>query len=228
MSVRELFTFLVVSISAASVAIMGMQVLRFEAIDEATQTLAAAQEERSDDQAQDAAAEWRRQVDETLREAARWTSTPGLRSRAREAVGVLQALSGAETGYEDNLISYLEAEPTSGRHWLDLAKARWRRGAESDEVLGPLQMSYLTEPLEIETMFTRTLFIIRIWEQAPTAERRVATTQLATIIRQMTIDGIKRTQTVLLAKSDAARTQIREALLTHDPAIARWLKRIGL
>lgn len=223
MSPRVVATSAVVMVAGLLLCIEGLDLLRFESVEAAAQSLSEQTVKDSNDRLMR-----KRRIDEALLQLQPWASKEGFADRARRASGLLAAASEDRSRLETSVIDLLATEPASGRQWLALAQLRWRRGAPMAEVLGALQMSNVTEPREANTMSLRLPFVLRLWELLPEDEQRLAVNQLVELRGRLDHDTLKEIRAILATKSEATREALRAEFAARGVRDRAWWHAIGL
>jgi len=223
LSPRAVLTSIFILGVASCLVVNGLDLLRFEAVDAATQAIL--RQEAKDDESRAAR---RSELERSAPLVSAFTHTLGVEGRARRDLALLNAALDGDATTEADLGALLATTPTSGRLWLDLALARWRRGAPLRETLSALQMSEVAQPHEAETMVERVIFALRIWELLPKDEQRQAITQLVELDGRFEPAALQRLQAVLAKKPAETKAALRDELAARGAAARPFVRTLGL
>jgi len=149
----------------------------------------------------------------------RWTEVPGLASTALQAElkeNFNPSDEMAAIRRRAVLSAILSIKPLSSRDWLALSGMQLITDQPIEEVLGSLNLSMLTGPNEGYVMAERGIFGVTLWERlSPDLKGRVAM-DLAPVMFPRTWaekEESAKFRTVLSAKPERVRKELREALL---------------
>jgi hypothetical protein len=223
-SARAIATSVVMIAVALALIAKGVELLRFEAAEAAAGAILASEA------AEDAAGREarRREIQQAIPLVAAWTATPGLAGRSRRAKGLMIEAAAGAAAVEPELIYLLAVKPTAGRLWLNLAIARWRRGAPPRQILDALRMSNVTEPREFETMVPRALFLVRLWELLPSDEQRLAVNQLVELNGRFDAAQAQQLQAIIAKKPEATRQALKQQISARGAQDQAWARALGL
>lgn len=224
-SARAVATSLFVMAVALIAVAKGVELLRFEADEAGAQRVLTAKRETEKGAG---AASRGGDLKNALSQIDAWLETPGLSERAHLARAQLIATLQRSDASEAELIALTAAAPTAGGYWLDLAIARWRRGAPLQQVLDALQMSNLTHPREYQTMVARALFLMRLWEFLPQEERRLAVNQLAELDGRIEAARLQELQAIVAKKSSETQQELKAEFSARGALDRPWAQALGL
>ena len=220
-SARAIATSLVIGALALALIGKGVELLRFEAAEDAAQAILASEADAASREAR------RREILQAIPLVSAWTATPGLAGRSRRVKGLMMEVADG-AAVEPGLIDFLAVTPTAGRLWLNLAIARWRRGAPLEQVLDALQMSKLTQPREFETMVARSIFLLRLWEFLPSDEQRFAANQLVELNGRFDAAQTQQLQAIITQKPEATRQALKQQFSARGAKDQAWMRGLGL
>jgi hypothetical protein len=156
-------------------------------------------------------------------------SFPGIHAAKLKMLLELERIARIEEGRRE--VSYkdrLKIEPASGDDWLELASLLTRRGAARERVFSALEMSYITEPREINAMTRRIAFSLSILELMPEDKQRQVLRELIDAAPFFEKDAIRQIRSVLETKSEDLRRAVRNHVLATGAGEKAWMKAVGL
>jgi hypothetical protein len=223
-SARAVATSVLIIALALALIAKAVELLRFE-VAEASARAILVSEASADAASREAR---RRAIRQAIPLIAAWTATPGVTARARRAKGLMIEASEGSDAVEPELVDLLTATPTAGRLWLNLAFLRWRRGAPLPQILAALQMSNVTQPREFETVVAHALFVLRLWELAPSDEQRLAVNQLVELNGRFDAAQTQQLQAIIAQKPEATRRALKQQFAARGAKDQPWLRALGL
>lgn len=128
----------------------------------------------------------------------------------------------------EDIAALIAEEPLSGSAWLDLAAARHSAGQAPSQVAAALVLSNLTAPREAHIMAGRAAFGLSQWEELPPDLRRTLVGDLIGGWNELDAGARQALAASLAIKEDAAREQIRAALLLAGKPAAALIDALGL
>jgi hypothetical protein len=167
-------------------------------------------------------------ADSLLEAVAAWKDMPGVAARARgTALDIVLNHPTSVASVAHALFDLVEASPTSSGAWQALAEIESVRGDDMDHVLDAFRMSALTGSHEGHVMKQRALFGLQHWAELPNADRDTVVRDLLASARHPEL-GTKDYRTILAAKSEAERENIRAALTASGVATQDLLQALGV
>lgn len=167
-------------------------------------------------------------ADGMIESLAAWKDTPGVAARARGSVlDIVVNHPTSVAAVAHTLFDVVEASPTSSGAWQGLAEIEAVRGDDMDHVLDAFRMSALTGSHEGHVMKQRALFGLQHWAELPNADRDTVVRDLLASARHPEL-GTKDYRTILAAKSEAERENIRAALTASGLATQDLLQALGV
>jgi hypothetical protein len=160
-----------------------------------------------------------------------WKNTTGVATRARYlALEIVLAETPGDTAAIENALDELaEASPTSVAIWQARVAYEDARGASMKRVLAAFRMSALTGSHEGHYMNQRAIFGLEHWTELPEEDRHTAIRDvLATVLVWDLGYREHRYRTILAAKSEAERGDIRAALTASGLANKEVLQALGM
>jgi hypothetical protein len=155
-----------------------------------------------------------------------WTDQPGVSSLAlEEALRVRTEpddIQGIQTR-RDQLTDLLSVRPTAAQSWLALAAVQNSLGTPPQKLVDVFSMSALTGPNEGASMYQRSLLGLLWWESF-TADAQART---ITDVIGLTVFDPRQLRTILSAKPEKTRAQIRAALESNG-CPPKKIENIGL
>jgi hypothetical protein len=157
----------------------------------------------------------------------KWTAVPGIASAAVQSELTEKInpsdLKAANTRREA-LSAILSVKPLSSMNWLSLSGMQFITDQPMDQVLGSLRLSRLTGPNEGYVMAERGIFGASIWEDLSPDLKRHTAMDLAV----EEIPDVGRFRTVISAKSETVRNELRTAILATGLSPKEVEERLGL
>jgi hypothetical protein len=197
----------------AGTAYWGFQVVRFE---------------RLNDQVGRALDESPAAADSLLDAVSAWKDTPGVASRARGTVlDIVVNHPTSVAAVAHALFDVVEAAPTSSAAWQALAEIEAVRGDDMDHVLDAFRMSALTGSHEGSVMKQRALFGLKHWTELPQRDRDTFVRDLVATAMHPQL-GAQDYRTIIAAKSEAEREEIRGVLSASGLATQQLLQALGV
>jgi hypothetical protein len=160
-----------------------------------------------------------------------WTSIEGLEYSARQASFSGEVEWNDTSGAlkrRDELTEILSVSPMSSPHWLLLSSMRSLARDPSVWMIAALSMSDVTGRNEGYVMSQRAVFVLSQWENLPSDVRDSAANDLAMTWKTFTTPKLAQLRSMLSAKSDKDRSDIRTAVMKSQKFTAEDLTSIGL
>jgi hypothetical protein len=165
------------------------------------------------------------------RSLAGWSDINGLRYEALASRVALKSVSGPPVEFEGvkpDVVALLSARPMAGNFWMFLADGELLSGEPVEHVLSVFEMAVLTTPREGVNMSRRVDFAIRIWEFLPVAVRERVASDFNAVRPLLTARELQRLKTIVTAKQDGVRADLRTRLAQRAGVDAAWFSQIGL
>jgi hypothetical protein len=159
-----------------------------------------------------------------------WENTAGVATRARNlALDIILAEDPTNTTAIKNALGDLaKASPTSGATWQASVAYQQAIGVPVERVLAAFRMSALVASHEGYLMVQRAIFGLDQWTQLPEVDRRTAIRDVLATVLSSDFGRGTRYRTLLAAKSDAERDDIRAALTASGRGTNEILLALGL
>lgn len=143
-----------------------------------------------------------------------WTAAPdvasaALQAKLKENINISDPK--AANGRREALASILSIKPLSSVDWLSLSGVQFVTDQPMEQVLRSLELAMLTGPNEGYVTVERGIFGVSIWENLSPYLKKLVASDLAS--GEINDEKIQRFQTVLSAKPERMRKELREALL---------------
>jgi hypothetical protein len=168
------------------------------------------------------------EADSLLESVAAWKQTPGVASRARSSVlDIVLNHPTSVAAVVHALFDVVEISPTSSGAWQGLAEIEAVRGDDMDHVLDASRMSALTGSHEGSVMKQRALFGLKHWTELPQRDRDTVVRDLAGTAMHPQL-GAQDYRTIIAAKSEAEREEIRAALAASGLTTQDLLQALGV
>jgi hypothetical protein len=197
----------------AATAYWGVQIVRFERLNNEVG--------RALDTSPEAA-------DSLLEAVAAWKDMPGVAARARgTALEIVLNHPTSVAAVAHALFDVVEASPTSSGAWQALAEIESVRGDDMDHVLDAFRMSALTGSHEGSVMKQRAVFGLKHWAELPERDRDTVVRDLVATAMHPQL-GAQDYRTIIAAKSEAEREEIRAALTASGLTTQDLLQALGV
>ena len=143
-----------------------------------------------------------------------WTAatnvaSAALRAKLKEKINISDPK--AANGRREALASILSIKPLSSVDWLSLSGMQLVTDQPMEQVLRSLELAMLTGPNEGYVTVERGIFGVSIWENLSPYLKKLVASDLAA--GEIDDEKIRKFQTILSAKPERVRKELRDALL---------------